>query len=84
MRRHQRENVKSAFVFVSERGAPLSAPGFLRMVKRAWRCKARDQSSRAYAEARLRLRSGKRWPRHAVTASILVIAISRTRHGTLP
>ena len=33
------------------------------------RRKARDQSSRAYAEARLRPRSGKRWPRHAVTAS---------------
>ena len=37
MRRHQRESVKSAFVFVSERGAPLSAPGFSRMVERAWR-----------------------------------------------
>ncbi len=35
LRRHQRESVKSAFVFVSERGAPLSAPGFSRMVERA-------------------------------------------------
>ncbi len=35
LRRHQREAVKSAFVFVSERGAPLSAPGFSRMVERA-------------------------------------------------
>jgi site-specific recombinase XerD len=32
LRRHQRE---SAFVSVSERGAPLSAPGFSRMVERA-------------------------------------------------
>jgi len=35
LRRHQRESVKSPFVFVSERGAPLSAPGFSRMVERA-------------------------------------------------
>ena len=27
LRRHQRESAKSPFVFVSERGAPLSAPG---------------------------------------------------------
>ncbi len=37
LRRNQRESVKSAFVFVSERGAPLSAPGFSRMVERAGR-----------------------------------------------
>ena len=35
LRRHQRETEKSPFVFVSERGAPLSAPGFSRMVERA-------------------------------------------------
>jgi integrase len=35
LRRHQRESAKSAFVVVSERGAPLSAPGFSRMVERA-------------------------------------------------
>jgi integrase len=35
LRRHQRESPKSPFVFVSERGAPLSAPGFSRMVERA-------------------------------------------------
>src|ERR1700746_3926084 len=34
LRRHQRESAKSSFVFVSERGAPLSAPGFSRMVER--------------------------------------------------
>jgi integrase len=37
LRKHQRESAKSAFVFVSERGAPLSAPGFSRMVERAGR-----------------------------------------------
>src|SRR5258708_39759570 len=31
LRRHQRQSPKSPFVFVSERGAPLSAPGFSRM-----------------------------------------------------
>jgi integrase len=35
LRRHQRVSEKSPFVFVSERGAPLSAPGFSRMVERA-------------------------------------------------
>src|SRR5205823_14755647 len=35
LRRHQRESERSPFVFVSERGAPLIAPGFSRMVERA-------------------------------------------------
>ncbi len=35
LRRHQRESETSPFVFVSERGAPLTAPGFSRMVERA-------------------------------------------------
>jgi integrase len=37
LRRHQHEAPGGAFVFVSERGAPLSAPGFSRMVERAGR-----------------------------------------------
>ena len=39
LRKHQRETSprSGAFVFVSERGAPLSAPGFSRMVERAGR-----------------------------------------------
>lgn len=37
LRKHQRESARLAFVFVSERGAPLSAPGFSRMVERAGR-----------------------------------------------
>ena len=37
LRKHQRESARSAFVFVSERGAPLTAPGFSRMVERAGR-----------------------------------------------
>jgi hypothetical protein len=35
LRRHQRESAPSPFVFVSKRGAPLSAPGFSRMIERA-------------------------------------------------
>jgi integrase len=35
LRRHQRESTTSPFVFVSERGAPLSAVGFSRMIERA-------------------------------------------------
>jgi tripartite tricarboxylate transporter family receptor/integrase-like protein len=34
LRAHQRESEPSPFVFVSERGAPLTAPGFSRMVER--------------------------------------------------
>jgi integrase len=33
--RHQRESPSSPFVFASERGAPLSATGFSRMIERA-------------------------------------------------
>jgi site-specific recombinase XerD len=35
LRQYQRESKSSPFVFVSERGAPLTAPGFSRMVERA-------------------------------------------------
>jgi integrase len=35
LRRHQRESERSPFAFVSERGAPLTVPGFSRMVERA-------------------------------------------------
>ena len=35
LRKHQRLSPPSPFVLVSERGAPLSAPGFSRMVERA-------------------------------------------------
>jgi site-specific recombinase XerD len=35
LRRRQRESAPSPFVFVSERGASLSAPGFSRLVERA-------------------------------------------------
>ena len=35
LRKHQRHSPKSPFVFVSERDAPFSAPGFSRMVERA-------------------------------------------------
>ena len=35
LRWHQRESPTSPFVFVSERGAPLSAPGFSCLVERA-------------------------------------------------
>jgi integrase len=47
LRRHQRESAASPFVFVSERGAPLSAPGFSRMVERA--AVAADLAIKAHA-----------------------------------
>jgi integrase len=53
LRRHQRESAKSPFVFVSERGAPLSAPGFSRMIERAG------------AEAKLGIKAHAHMLRHA-------------------
>jgi hypothetical protein len=47
LRRHQRESPISPFVFVSELGAPLSAPGFSRMVERA--ATAADHGIKAHA-----------------------------------
>jgi type 1 fimbriae regulatory protein FimB/type 1 fimbriae regulatory protein FimE len=47
LRRHQRESAQSPFVFVSERGAPLSAPGFSRMIERA--AMAADLGIKAHA-----------------------------------
>jgi site-specific recombinase XerD len=35
LRRHQRESPASPFLFASERGPPLSAPGFSRVIERA-------------------------------------------------
>jgi integrase len=60
LRRHQRDQPARAFVFVSERGAPLSAPGFSRMVERAGReAKLGIKGSRSYAAPCLRLRPRK-------------------------
>ena len=35
LRRHRRDSAPSRFLFVSERGAPMTPPGFNRMIKRA-------------------------------------------------
>jgi integrase len=47
LRRHQRESERSPFVFVSERGAPLSPAGFSRMIERA--ASAADLEIKAHA-----------------------------------
>jgi len=47
LRRHQWESAQSPFVFVSERGVPLSAPGFSRLVERA--ATAADLGIKAHA-----------------------------------
>jgi type 1 fimbriae regulatory protein FimB/type 1 fimbriae regulatory protein FimE len=47
LRKHQRDSDGSPFVFVSERGAPLTAPGFSRMVERA--ASAADLGIKAHA-----------------------------------
>ena len=45
--RHQRESAPSPFVFVLERDAPLSAPGFSRIIERA--AIAADLGTKAHA-----------------------------------
>jgi integrase len=51
LRRHQRESPKSPFVFVSERGAPLSVPGF---------CGGSGhQGARSHVAPRLRLQASE-------------------------
>jgi integrase len=58
LRRHQRESPPSPFMFVSERGAPLSAPGFSRMVERAVAdADLGIKGTCPYAEACLRLQA---------------------------
>ena len=81
-RRHQRESAQSPFVFVSERGAPLSAPGFSRLIERAatrpiWAsrrtptCSAMPAATSSPTMATIRVRSRR----------ISGIAISRIRHA---
>ena len=36
LRAHQRDSARSPFIFISERGAPLNAAGFSRMVGARW------------------------------------------------
>jgi len=55
LRRHQRESRPSPFVFVSERGAPLAAPGFSRMVERAAGSWFGHKSPRSHAAPCVRL-----------------------------
>jgi site-specific recombinase XerD len=47
LRQHQRESKNSPFLFVSERDAPLTAPGFSRMIERA--AAAADLGIKAHA-----------------------------------
>jgi hypothetical protein len=71
LRRHQRESPSSPFVFVSERGAPLSAPGFSRMVERAaTEAGLGHQGTCPHAASRLRLQACQRRSRYAGDPSL--------------
>ena len=65
LRRHQRESAGSPFIFVSERGAPLTAPGFSRMIERA--AAAANLGIKA---TRLWLQAGERRPRYPLAAGL--------------
>jgi type 1 fimbriae regulatory protein FimB/type 1 fimbriae regulatory protein FimE len=72
LRKHQRESRRSAFVFVSERGAPLSAPGFSRMVERAGRAAKLGIKVHAHMlRHACGLRLSKCWARHSCAAGVL-------------
>jgi hypothetical protein len=83
LRRHQRESAPSPFVFVSKRGAPLSAPGFSRMIERA--ANSADLGIKATCCAMLAATSS---PTMATTRArskpISGIATFRTRRATPP
>jgi len=70
LRKHQRESARSAFVFVSERGAPLSAPGFSRMVERAGRSAKLGSSACSHAPPCLRLCPSECGARYARAAGV--------------
>jgi hypothetical protein len=68
LRRLQREQeLKSPFVFTSERGLPFTTAGFARMVERAG---IAAQGASAHAPARLRLCLGEPGTRHEGIASL--------------
>jgi integrase len=48
LRQYQRDSSRSPFVFVSERGAPLNAAGFSRMVERAGKAAGLDVKAHAH------------------------------------
>jgi len=84
LRKHQRESARSPFVFTSERGAPLSAPGSrgwssVLGVRRSWGSRSTLTCSGTLA--------AMPWPTLGTTLArckpTLAIAISRTRRGTL-
>ena len=83
LRRHQRESPKSPFVFVSERGAPLSTAGFGRMIERA--AAAANLGIKAHAHM-LRHACGYKLANDGIDTRRCKptwgIAIFRTRRGT--
>jgi type 1 fimbriae regulatory protein FimB/type 1 fimbriae regulatory protein FimE len=63
LRKLQRESPASAFVFVSERGSPVSPAGFAKMVERAGiEAKLAFKAHSSYASPRLRLCPCQCWP----------------------
>jgi integrase len=70
LRRHKRDSPPAPFVFVSERGAPLTPPGFNRMVKRAAVAAKLGIKARPHAAPRLRLQTHERRNRYPIAAGV--------------
>ena len=65
LRRLQREQEPGRYVFMSERGAPMTAVGFRRMMGRlGTAAKMPFPNSSAHAASRLRVQARQRWSRH--------------------
>ena len=81
LRRLQREQEpRSPFVFTSERGAPFSTAGFVRMVERAGgEAKLGVQGAPAHAPARLRLGTSQQGARYEGAASVPRAVLAETR-----
>ena len=84
LRRHQREAPAGAFVFVSERGAPPSAPGFSRMVERAGRERSSGSRSMPTCCAMPWVRAGECGHDTRACRPTSGTGTSKTQRGTRP
>jgi type 1 fimbriae regulatory protein FimE len=71
LRKLRREHPSDAYVFVSERGGPMSPIGFHRLIQRLGGT-GQDAISHppAHAPARLRIQARQRWPRYSCAATL--------------
>ena len=71
LRKLRRDYPREAYVFVSERGGPISPIGFHRLIQRLGEAaKMPFPNPPAHASPRLRVQARQRWPRHPGPAAL--------------